>query len=568
MSARFSPNISQKMADALHHDRSLSTSSLFDSFSLASPNSDKSIIANMNGPSNWALTDQQIALCRRRVALTLEINNQLLRFALIATGSLSDPADLSANPKTINATGKPNKGIYSDCVKRLHANIGYLLQINSLSSEDNTNENASPLNMFPQILTPPVEVPLLVEPYNKLQALFPEAVESIKQQLIKKIRQKQQQQQQAHYRKNSNGSSNVLNSKRANSLDTGPESPRHNHMSGMSQMFQSASNSPSNYANFDTGNAASDTMKKNMAGYNATGSRVQANNRSNSRSNMYTQSQNVNKTSNTGTDPEPGSHGMDSQVGRALVYKVVQTLKNMKETGDYSNLRMCLSALLQIGMSPLQLRNLFGNLGIDPQAVAGSNKRQSAEPLGSGSNWGNRPENALSQNSNNNVLGSINNQRRERSNVLSSINNQSHDNSLDVDLSKPDKETYQQALIQKMIQMQQAQTHSSRNEERNGGGQDRQATALRPFPTNTSSRPSSQKEGLGKTDSFAQHALGSAVNGLEPPSASAPGLENLNGLGDGSEFGSSFGNDSFGGDANEMFGTDLDMFLDSSQFLE
>lgn len=130
--------------------------------------------SSLGTPTPIVLTPQRVDLERQRASLVLEINQQLILCAI---------AHQHAENKD-----QPNS-VYSNCIKRLQFNLTYLVSV---------ADRNKPLmsNMFPQILTPPPDVPALVQPYRKLQQLYPEIVMIMKQQALKRQLQFQQQQQQ------------------------------------------------------------------------------------------------------------------------------------------------------------------------------------------------------------------------------------------------------------------------------------------------------------------------------------------------------------------------------------
>lgn len=517
------PNASIQM----HRDRNLSTSSLNEMLSTNSPKNGRDDIsatmANLNS-NNAPLTEQQIALCRSRIALTLEINNELLRFALVATGTCADPAIASGIPQskilTTVPTGKFNEPMYMSCVKRLHVNIAYLLQINPLSSNDkNNNNNTSPINMFPQILTPPVEVPSLAELYHNLQALFPEVMALMQQQLKKKLQQQQQQSQQPpqqpqqqHQRQSSvssnNGNpNNMMAPMRVNS-------PQNNFMPGMSPGFQNASSPPANTKNYNSGfNSGTNTMNNNSAVNSPMATHTNLNNNPNlsnqtipSTNPNQPQPSNINNNNAGGNNsnspsqslggqqyppfaspnntnhgaPNPGNNaagGPNRQISRAAIYKISQAIRSMTQSGDYSNLRACISALVRFGMAPYQLQSFLGNLGINPQTVAASMKQGMGAQNPNVSNndglTGNigvtgpssngDPTNTINTNMNNNTNHSSN----PNSNIPSPMNNMnmSNDNAPNTPNNAPnssgiDEETYRRIQMKRMIQLQKAQAQA------------------------------------------------------------------------------------------------------------
>lgn len=98
----------------------------------------------------------------KRIAVVLEINSELIRGAMAV--NKEDAGQNDQEPQ------------YFSCMKRLQCNLAYLAALADKSK-------MLPQTQFPQILTPPPEIPTLQEPYRRLQALFPEVMVYIQQQL-------------------------------------------------------------------------------------------------------------------------------------------------------------------------------------------------------------------------------------------------------------------------------------------------------------------------------------------------------------------------------------------------
>jgi hypothetical protein len=112
----------------------------------------------------------------KRVTLILDINLELLRHVMSVYKE-----DRPANEQDPS---------YFNCMKRLQCNLAYLA---SLADKSKALPQAP---HCPQILSPPQDVPALVEPYRKLQQLFPEVMAYMQQQMALRQQQQQQQQQQ------------------------------------------------------------------------------------------------------------------------------------------------------------------------------------------------------------------------------------------------------------------------------------------------------------------------------------------------------------------------------------
>ena len=149
-----------------------------------------------------ALSPQSAARERARVTVLLEINTYLLQevVSLQAQGkagsgpsqgqqsptsptSATDPANPLNNspgepPKSASATSaapsKPPSQEYADCMRRLQANLSYLAAIADAKKKVN-----GALPAGPAIMIPPPHMTQVHELYKKLNALFPEASQSV-----------------------------------------------------------------------------------------------------------------------------------------------------------------------------------------------------------------------------------------------------------------------------------------------------------------------------------------------------------------------------------------------------
>lgn len=134
--------------------------------------------------ANPAVQAQVAAREKARIAALLEINSTLLQelVNLQAAGKSgpmpqqagsqqSSPTQdrhpgspLSADPNHANDPSKPKASVeYVECLKRLNANLGYLANMAA--------PNKKPQSM--PILTPPPNIPSLVDMYSRLGELFP-----------------------------------------------------------------------------------------------------------------------------------------------------------------------------------------------------------------------------------------------------------------------------------------------------------------------------------------------------------------------------------------------------------
>ncbi|KAG7192502.1 uncharacterized protein KQ657_001597 [Scheffersomyces spartinae] len=139
------------------------------------------------GPINGATPPPPptIALERERVKCLLLINTQLMKKALKVYNNqgILNTLEPRLRQQVIE--------LYQNCTKRLHCNLLVLTFIyekyhddiataSSSSSTTSTNNKAS----FPVILSPPPDMPELNQLYQKLQELYPEAVQYLKMRLL------------------------------------------------------------------------------------------------------------------------------------------------------------------------------------------------------------------------------------------------------------------------------------------------------------------------------------------------------------------------------------------------
>ncbi|KAK6507361.1 hypothetical protein TWF481_005798 [Arthrobotrys musiformis] len=102
----------------------------------------------------------QLQLEKSRVSLLLEINTELLKESLNLQAT---KAAASAAPDTTEDMKALEKS-YNECLQRLKVNLAYLAAM--------ADRRAS-TPAAPALLVPPSNIPSLIEPYKKLQALFP-----------------------------------------------------------------------------------------------------------------------------------------------------------------------------------------------------------------------------------------------------------------------------------------------------------------------------------------------------------------------------------------------------------
>ncbi|KAK6512679.1 hypothetical protein TWF506_008854 [Arthrobotrys conoides] len=103
----------------------------------------------------------QLQLEKSRVSLLLEINTELLK------ESLNLQATKAAAGATVETTEdiKALEKSYNECLQRLKVNLAYLAAM--------ADRRTSTLPAAPALLLPPSNVPSLIEPYKRLQSLFP-----------------------------------------------------------------------------------------------------------------------------------------------------------------------------------------------------------------------------------------------------------------------------------------------------------------------------------------------------------------------------------------------------------
>ncbi|KAK6537720.1 hypothetical protein TWF694_011888 [Orbilia ellipsospora] len=101
----------------------------------------------------------QLQLDKSRVSLLLEINAELLKESLgLQATKAAATQDNSDDLKSLEKS-------YNECMHRLKVNLAYLAAM--------ADRRTASLPASPALLIPPSTVPSLIEPYKKLQALFP-----------------------------------------------------------------------------------------------------------------------------------------------------------------------------------------------------------------------------------------------------------------------------------------------------------------------------------------------------------------------------------------------------------
>ncbi|KAF3272349.1 hypothetical protein TWF970_010162 [Orbilia oligospora] len=102
----------------------------------------------------------QLQLEKSRVSLLLEINTELLKESL----HLQAAKAAGATTETTEDVKALEKS-YNECLQRLKVNLAYLAAM--------ADRRTSTLPAAPALLLPPSNIPSLIEPYKKLQSLFP-----------------------------------------------------------------------------------------------------------------------------------------------------------------------------------------------------------------------------------------------------------------------------------------------------------------------------------------------------------------------------------------------------------
>ncbi|CAN3365804.1 hypothetical protein DICA3_F20802 [Diutina catenulata] len=132
----------------------------------------------------------ELEIDRERTTCLLLINTQLIKKALQVYNNVL------LNPKALSQMQAPDRQQmmeqYQQYTRRIHCNLGVLSYIHDRYHGDPNSGNKV---KFPLIISPPPDMQELTPLYNKLQELYPEAVQYLKM----KINQyKQQQSQQMH----------------------------------------------------------------------------------------------------------------------------------------------------------------------------------------------------------------------------------------------------------------------------------------------------------------------------------------------------------------------------------
>ncbi|MCH0629622.1 hypothetical protein JNB11_06575 [Kocuria palustris] len=132
----------------------------------------------------------EVEVDRERATLLLVINTHLIKKAL----SVYNGVFLNQKALSQMQTHERQQlmDLYQHYTRRIHCNLGVLLYIHEKYQGDPTNSKMK----FPIILNAPPDMAELSPLYNKLQELYPEAVQYLKMKINQMKQQQQQQQQQ------------------------------------------------------------------------------------------------------------------------------------------------------------------------------------------------------------------------------------------------------------------------------------------------------------------------------------------------------------------------------------
>ncbi|KAK6336593.1 hypothetical protein TWF718_009395 [Orbilia javanica] len=103
----------------------------------------------------------QLQLEKSRVSLLLEINTELLKESLSIQATKAAAGAATETAEDVKALEKS----YNECLQRLKVNLAYLAAM--------ADRRTSTLPAAPALLVPPSNIPSLIEPYKRLQSLFP-----------------------------------------------------------------------------------------------------------------------------------------------------------------------------------------------------------------------------------------------------------------------------------------------------------------------------------------------------------------------------------------------------------
>ncbi|KAK6462320.1 hypothetical protein DFJ63DRAFT_153010 [Scheffersomyces coipomensis] len=135
-----------------------------------------------------------LVLDRERVTCLLLINTHLMK------KSINIYNNMFCNPQAMQSMPQEAKQLvadsYQNCIRRLHCNLTVLNYIHEQYHNDPSQQSSQTKASFPIILSAPTDMPELTELYNKLQDLYPEAMQYIKIKLQQMRRQHYQQEQQ------------------------------------------------------------------------------------------------------------------------------------------------------------------------------------------------------------------------------------------------------------------------------------------------------------------------------------------------------------------------------------
>ncbi|KAK6456721.1 uncharacterized protein RJT20DRAFT_33990 [Scheffersomyces xylosifermentans] len=145
-------------------------------------------MSSMNESANIA----PLGLDRERVTCLLLINTHLMKKAInIYLTVLCNPQAQQQMPPQARQSAIES---YQNCTRRLHCNLSVLNYIHEKYHSDPSQEPSHNKASFPIMLSPPQEMPELIQLYTKLQELYPEALQFLKSKLQQMKKQQQFQQ--------------------------------------------------------------------------------------------------------------------------------------------------------------------------------------------------------------------------------------------------------------------------------------------------------------------------------------------------------------------------------------
>lgn len=135
-------------------------------------------------------------LDRERVTCLLLINAQLMKKAV------NIYVNVLTNQQTMQQIPPQNKQtileLYQNCTRRIHCNLSVLSYLHEKYHTDPNQQTSTNRAQFPIIMSAPQDMPELQQLYNKLQDLYPEALQFLKVKInqMRKLSQGQPNTQQ------------------------------------------------------------------------------------------------------------------------------------------------------------------------------------------------------------------------------------------------------------------------------------------------------------------------------------------------------------------------------------